>query len=268
MQHLQGFFSYVQRALHAYTHARMHEYAAMLSFFAILSLPALFSVLFAVLRTTLPQETLALLLSSLLPHLLLQETLLPFLAQSYTQQLALSLVFSLSIALFALRHFFVHLSRALGALWKHAPSSSLRAHLLPFAPLVLLGVALLVLVLGNTLLATLVPLALPARILSSLFFLGLSSAVCGLFFLLSSDRALSFVAACLGGTFTACCLLFGQFLLGGYFHIAHIEASFGVLGSAAMLLLWIYYCLSIFLFGASVTSATLSRHEKKHKRLA
>jgi membrane protein len=265
----------IQHLLKRYRSSHAEAWAASISFYTMLALPALFTVLFSGVRSFISQEELQLLFASFLPQAIFAGSLQDFIAASYEKPLALPLLFSLLIALFSAGKIFSHLTIALGEIWHFSPlvlpkktKTTLIARVATFAqrrlsdilPLFILVCSLVVLILAHTVFHILLPLLTPLfpevslflPLLSSLLFLSISGGVCALFFRIFSKKKFDARQCGLGGFMTAFLLFLGQLALGLYFRLVDVGDGFGALGSAVALLLWLYYSASIFLFGATL----------------
>jgi membrane protein len=59
----------------------------------------------------------------------------------------------------------------------------------------------------------------------------------------------------LGAAVTALLFLIGKLLIGLYLGMAGVTSAYGAAGSFVLILLWVYYSATIFLFGAEITRA-------------
>jgi membrane protein len=79
----------------------------------------------------------------------------------------------------------------------------------------------------------------------------------------------------LGAAVTALLFLVGKLLIGLYLGMAGVTSAYGAAGSFVLILLWVYYSATIFLFGAEVTRAyserigsrrAVGREERRERR--
>ncbi|WP_345814911.1 YihY/virulence factor BrkB family protein [Paraburkholderia sp. PREW-6R] len=69
------------------------------------------------------------------------------------------------------------------------------------------------------------------------------------------DTRVSFRPALVGGAVAAVLFTVGRHLFGFYLAHAGTAGAFGAAGSLAVLMMWLYFCAIVFLFGAEVASA-------------
>ncbi|NDJ34332.1 MAG: YihY/virulence factor BrkB family protein [Chloroflexi bacterium] len=163
--------------------------------------------------------------------------------------------------------FFAQLQRSLNAVWRAETDqglvNTLQARLIGFLLVLLIGVLLLVLVLmdvaivgATRLVRDLIPLPPVAiravRIGEGILSFGLIGALFGLIFRVLPDEKTAWRDALIGGLVTAALFGIGQAGIGVYLRLANPAAS-SVVGSALILLLWVYYSSLVFLFGAQFT---------------
>jgi hypothetical protein len=70
-----------------------------------------------------------------------------------------------------------------------------------------------------------------------------------------------------GAAVTAILFTVGKFLIGLYLGKSSVASSFGIFGSLALLMVWVYYSAQIFLFGAEFTWVYANRHGSLRERL-
>lgn len=73
------------------------------------------------------------------------------------------------------------------------------------------------------------------------------------------DRSLAWHDVRVGASITAILFTVGKSLIGWYLGTSAVASSYGAAGSLVVLLLWVFYSSSIFLFGAEVTRAYATR---------
>lgn len=74
------------------------------------------------------------------------------------------------------------------------------------------------------------------------------------------DRHLQWRDVIVGAVVTAVLFTVGKTLIGWYLGSSAIASSYGAAGGLIVLLLWVYYSVQIFLFGAEFTKAYANRH--------
>ena len=81
-----------------------------------------------------------------------------------------------------------------------------------------------------------------------------------LLFAILPDVIIRWQDVLVGAVLTAFLFFLGQFMLGVYLANANIGSAFGAAGSLTVILVWIYYSVQIFLFGAQFTEVWARRH--------
>jgi membrane protein len=69
------------------------------------------------------------------------------------------------------------------------------------------------------------------------------------------DKRVNFRSALIGGAIAALLFTVGRHLFGLYLAHAGTAGAFGAAGSLAVLMMWLYFCAVVFLFGAEVTAS-------------
>jgi membrane protein len=67
----------------------------------------------------------------------------------------------------------------------------------------------------------------------------------------------------IGAAVTAVLFIAGKSLIGWYIGSSAVASTYGAAGALIVLLLWVYYSVQIFLFGAEFTKAFANRHGSK-----
>jgi len=93
--------------------------------------------------------------------------------------------------------------------------------------------------------------------------LGLYTAVFAAMYWWLPDRDVSARLSLLGGLWTAALFLVGRWLIGLYLGRAGVGNAYGPAGGLVVLLVWIYYCAMVFLFGAAITAVICERRAAK-----
>jgi membrane protein len=83
--------------------------------------------------------------------------------------------------------------------------------------------------------------------------LGIATLLFALIFKILPDAEVRWKYAWLGGFFTAVLFNIGKELLAVYITKGHVGDSYGVAGSLIAVLVWVYYCSMILMFGAEFT---------------
>lgn len=257
-------------------------WAGSLTLHLLLGLPALFTVALWCLRlvaTPTQVEEWVALITGVLPTEAVQVTIQGLLTSTSSTAAP---IFAFAIALFAAARLFSHVSQALNEIWnlpstpKNTQGFFLRLitrQLRSFLPVLIFGGLLIVLVIAVTALHALAPIfsamfswsPVLLQIGTLIGFTVLATGFSSAFFSYFSHGKFSRSQYMKSGLLTALLLTLGQILLGVYFQVFNIGNGFGVLGSAAVFLLWMYYTTLVFLFGASTICAfpnTESRREK------
>jgi membrane protein len=180
-----------------------------------------------------------------------------------------SVVMAGGLLLFSATAVFAHLQYALNKIWSSTPTDLNRTvwkRLLlirgrSLALVFAIGFLLIVSLAGSTALAMMESLlsekwpGLSERLsigydLFSLFFVG------GLFFLMFRflpDRKVDTRAAWIGGLVTSLLLAVGKWGLGVYFGQTAVGSAYGAAGSLVAFLLWVYFSMLVFFYGAEFT---------------
>ena len=77
------------------------------------------------------------------------------------------------------------------------------------------------------------------------------------------DRSLQWKDVVIGALMTSVLFNIGKSLIGWYIGSSAIASSYGAAGGLIVLLLWVYYSVQIFLFGAEFTKIYANRHGSK-----
>jgi membrane protein len=80
------------------------------------------------------------------------------------------------------------------------------------------------------------------------------------------DRSLQWKDVVIGALMTSVLFNIGKSLIGWYIGSSAIASSYGAAGGLIVLLLWVYYSVQIFLFGAEFTKIYANRHGSKQKK--
>ena len=80
------------------------------------------------------------------------------------------------------------------------------------------------------------------------------------------DRSLQWKDVIVGALMTSFLFNVGKSLIGWYIGSSAIASSYGAAGGLIVLLLWVYYSVQIFLFGAEFTKVYANTHGSKRGR--
>jgi membrane protein len=113
--------------------------------------------------------------------------------------------------------------------------------------LVSFGIAAMIIVIGNSLIA---------KIVNQIFMIGIMTVVFGFLFKILPDVKLEWRDVAFGACITAILFVIGELLLTKYLVITGIASAYGATGSLLVILIWIYYSAMILLLGAEFTKVT------------
>jgi membrane protein len=181
----------------------------------------------------------------------------------------LSLI-ALAISIVGGSHLFYQLQSALNLIWgvPTRPQSDLlglvRDRFFSFAMVILVGFVLFLSLLANAILTILesymglllpaVGLLIPAvRIGELVLTLGLSTLLFAFVYKSLPDSHVAWRDVWIGALLVSFVFTVTKYLFGLYVGVTTIGAAYGVAGSLIMLLLWVFYSVHIFLFGAAFT---------------
>lgn len=82
------------------------------------------------------------------------------------------------------------------------------------------------------------------------------------------DTRIPWMDVWFGAAITALLFAVGKFLIGFYLGTSGVATVYGAAGSFVLVLLWVYYSASIFLFGAEITRAYSKRVGSRSRRLS
>lgn len=174
---------------------------------------------------------------------------------------------------------FAEIQSALNEIWCVTPPAStpfqlLRTRLVSLGLVLTLGFVLLVsLVLsaamgavGNRLEALLPGMAIILRGVNAGISLVLIAILFGAIYKVLPDREIRWRDALVGATATTVLFTAGKYGIGFYIGSTSISSSYGAAGALIVLLLWIYFSATIFLFGAEVARVYADRHAQRQNR--
>ncbi len=187
-----------------------------------------------------------------------------------------------AVLLYSTSRLFRRLRDALNVIWDvehlHPPQSMVRQYVkdtvISLAAAVIFGLLLLVILLLNGVAFIAVDLLdrlLPETTMLQIWqFVGYASlllimiVVFTLIYRFMPDTRLPWRSVLIGGTVTATLFTLGQFVIGWYIDLTNTGTVFGVLGAFLVILLWVYICAYIVLFGAIFTYLYDQRQATPH----
>ena len=260
---------------------RCPQMAAAISFYTLLSLPALLVLVLLSVEPFLSRETVVNVIETYSRDLIgpggaEQISVLLENATRPGQGGPLVAIASIIAFLFGATAAFGQLQAALNATWQVGPDperGSVVNFLIKrfFSFLMILGIGLLIaasLALSalvsafGEVLQVIVPFA-PSGAILRLLEAGVSLAVLAFVFTVMlrylPDARVRWTSAFLGGSVTAILFTVGKTLIADYLARADPASAYGAAGSLALVLLWIYYSSMILLFGAEFTQVWMGR---------
>ena len=177
------------------------------------------------------------------------------------------LLFNLGFLLFGATGVFAQIQYALDRIWEVKPSPKqqlvnfLRKRLLSFFMVLAIACVLLLSFVGNAVLMALVDFLnslVPGsgylwQILSLLISLGITTAIFALMYTVLPDVEIAWRDTLIGAGVTAILFLVGQFLFGLFLSQTNFGSAYGVAGSFAIVITWIFYAAQVLLLGAEFT---------------
>jgi membrane protein len=161
---------------------------------------------------------------------------------------------------------FAQLKDALNTIWgvrlkKSAGIKSvIKNYVLSFSIVLVIGFLLIVSLLFSaavqaisTYLKGVVPLPSFAAPLAEATSFGLLTVLFALIYKVLPDVEIGWRDVAIGAVFTSIFFTIGKFLIGLYLGTSGVASSFGAAGALILILIWIYYSTTIFLFGAEFT---------------
>lgn len=181
---------------------------------------------------------------------------------------------SIAVLLWGSTNVFAQLQDSLNAIWNVAAKPGggiwavIRTRLLSFGMVLGLGFLLLVSLFLSTVLTALTTSFgqfLPGvdwlwQLLNYILSLGVMTLLFGLIFKVLPDIEVAWKDVWIGAALTAVLFTIGQFALGLY--LSNQGSAYGVAGSLAVFLLWVYYSAQILFFGAEFTQVYATQYGK------
>ena len=156
---------------------------------------------------------------------------------------------------------FLEMQTALNAIWKVEPphgaiTQLVRSRLQGLALVLIMGFLLLSSLVVSAALAaagTWLPGLLPLHLLNFATFFVIIAASLAAIYRVLPDTPIDWRDVGGGALVTAILFTLGKYLIGLYVARSSLISSFGAASTFAVVLVWIYYCCQIFLFGAELT---------------
>jgi membrane protein len=174
---------------------------------------------------------------------------------------------------------FGEMQAALNSIWKTKPQATtvsrlIRARAISLGLVAALGfliIVSLVISAGLTAFGNYLDTVLPTGklilpILNFVVSLVLLGALFGAIYKVLPDRRLQWNDVAIGALLTSGLFNIGKSLIGWYIGSSAIASSYGAAGGLIVLLLWVYYSVQIFLFGAEFTKIFANRHGSKQRK--
>jgi membrane protein len=171
---------------------------------------------------------------------------------------------------------FGELQAGLNAIWKAKPQEGTLSRLIRaraasmglvatmgFLLVVSLAASAALTAFGNTLNAIIPFGQLLTSILNTVISFLLISVLFAAVYKVLPDRHLEWRDVILGAAVTSVLFIVGKSLIGWYIGSSAVASTYGAAGALIVLLLWVYYSVQIFLFGAELTKAFANRHGSK-----
>jgi membrane protein len=213
----------------------------------------------------------------------LEQTVGPTLAQAIQSILGhaytsgsgkLATAVSLVLLLLATTGVFSQLQESLNAIWKVKPKAGrgvwgvFRDRFWSFLTVIVVGLLLLAALCVNAGLYSLSQLLNPAQVPGGTFlwqiinlvvFFVLVTVLFGFIFRVLPDVKITWKEVSTGAALTALLFIVGNHVIGLYLARASTTSAYGAAGSLVVILLWVYYCSQILLFGAEFTQVYAKR---------
>ncbi|HLW66200.1 MAG TPA: YihY/virulence factor BrkB family protein [Gemmataceae bacterium] len=195
------------------------------------------------------------------------DTIEGMLTQAHQSNGTLAAVLGIVLSLTGASTVFMELQGALNTIWRVVPPPGrawrqmLRERALSFGLIIFTGLLLLVSLVFSTALAAIqrfLPASLPGG--TWLWQMGHLLVSCVVFTLLFAlvfkvlpETPIAWRDVWTGAIITSLLFLVGRYLIGLYLGRSTATSAFGAAGSLAAILVWVYYCAQIILFGAVLT---------------
>jgi membrane protein len=187
-------------------------------------------------------------------------------ASSDKPKSALATIIGLGTLIIGASGVFAQLKDALNAIWgvrlkKSAGiKSMIKDYVLSFSIVLAIGFLLIISLLFSaglqaisTYMKGIIPLPPFAAALAEATSFGLLTVLFALIYKVLPDAEIGWRDVGIGAVFTSIFLTIGKFLIGLYLGTSSVGSSFGAAGALILILTWVYYSTTIFLFGAEFT---------------
>ena len=160
---------------------------------------------------------------------------------------------------------FGELQHALNTLWDVRPTGGsvwlglLKDRLWSLAVVLVVGALLLLSLAVSAAVDRFLPSAL-LRAVSVVVSLGLITLLVAMIYKILPDVVLTWRDVWVGSAATAVLFTLGKYLIGLYLRRVNMASAYGVAGSLAVILLWVYYSAQVFLLGAAFTRAFADKY--------
>jgi membrane protein len=206
-------------------------------------------------------------------------------ASSDKPKSALATVIGLGTLVLGASGVFAQLKDALNAIWgvrlkkSASVSAMIKDYLLSFSIVLAIGFLLIISLLFsaalqaiNTYMKDAIPLPSFAAPLGGLVSFGLLTVLFALIYKVLPDVEIGWRDVWIGAAFTSIFFAIGKSLISLYLGTSSVSSSFGAAGALILILVWIYYSTTIFLFGAEFTKVYARKYgcgivPSRHARL-
>lgn len=160
---------------------------------------------------------------------------------------------------------FVEIQYALDTLWDVRPKQSrgwlglVKDRFWSLAVVLVVG-ALLLLSLTVSILMDMFAHSASLGVANVMVSLGLITLLVATIYKILPDVVLAWRDVWVGSAATAVLFMLGKYLIGLYLSQVSLASAYGVAGSLAVILLWVYYSAQVFLFGAAFTKVYANRY--------
>ena len=177
----------------------------------------------------------------------------------------LATVVSIAVLLLSATAVFAELQNALDTLWDVRPKGGsvwlglVKDRLWSMAVVLVVGALLLLSLTVSTAVDRFLPSAL-LRAVNVVVSLGLITLFVATIYKILPDVVLTWRDVWVGSAATAVLFTLGKYLIGLYLSRVNMASAYGVAGSLAVILLWVYYSAQVFLLGAAFTRAFADKY--------
>ena len=177
----------------------------------------------------------------------------------------LAMTVSIAALLLSATAVFVEIQYGLDTLWDVRPKQSrgwlglVKDRFWSLAVVLVVG-ALLLLSLTVSILMDMFADSASLRVANVMVPLGLITLLVATIYKILPDVVLAWRDVWVGPAATAVLFMLGKYLIGLYLSQVSLASAYGVAGSLAVILLWVYYSAQVFLFGAAFTKVYANRY--------